>query len=59
MALALVALCLRILGRSVQDVEERLAGDVDRIERIGNLHTMAMAIYALEAGRHGARALRV
>ena len=59
MALSLVALCLRIYGKPVDDVEQRLAEDVDRIDRIGNLHTMAMALYALEAGRHQVRAFRV
>ncbi len=59
MALSLVALCLRIYGKPVDDVEQRLAEDVDRIDRIGNFHTMAMALYALEADRHQIKALRV
>jgi hypothetical protein len=40
-------------------VEQRLAGDVDQIERTGNLQTIAMTLYALSAVNHGAHALRV
>jgi hypothetical protein len=37
----------------------RLAADVDRAERIGNLHALAMMLYALTAARHGLRAVHV
>ena len=59
MALALVAVCLRLFGKPDDDVQQSLADDVDRIDRIGNIHTMAMALYALEADRHQVKALRV
>ena len=59
MALALVAICLRLFGQTDDDVQQALANDVERIERIGNLHTMAMALYALEADRHAVKAFRV
>jgi len=40
-------------------LDERLAGDTDRALRIGNLHAMAMMVYALTAERHRVRALTV
>jgi hypothetical protein len=59
MALSLTLLCFRIYDRPGDDVEARLAGDVDRAERIGNLQALAMLVYALSATQHGAKALRV
>ncbi len=58
-ALALTAVCLRIYDRPAQDVEERLAADADRAQRIGNLQGLAMMLYALTSDKHGVRALRV
>ena len=58
-ALAMAAIALRIHGQPVDDVEVRLAGDVERAERVGNLHALAMMLYALTADRHGLRALHV
>ncbi len=59
MALGLTAISLRLHGRPVDDVEERLADDVARAERIGNLQTLALALYALSGSRHHMRAFRV
>jgi hypothetical protein len=59
MALALTALCLRIYDLSAGDVEERLAADVDRAERTGNLQALAMMLYALTVNKHNAAALRI
>jgi hypothetical protein len=59
MALSLAAICLRVFNRSAADVDDRLAAGVDRIERLGNLHGIAMALYALAAERHDVRAFRV
>src|SRR5207244_1145876 len=58
-ALALTAIALRIHDVVVDDVETRLAGDIERAERMGNLQALAMMLYALTAERHGAKALRV
>jgi hypothetical protein len=57
--LAMAAIALRVHGQPVDDVEVRLAEDVDRAERIGNLHALAMMLYALTATRHGLRAFHV
>jgi hypothetical protein len=59
MALGLTAISLRLHGRPAADVEERLAGDVERAERVGNLQTLAMALYAISAEQHQVRAFRV
>lgn len=59
MALALAAVSLRLFGLPVDDVDEHLAADVERAERIGNLQALAMALYALSAPRHDVKALRV
>lgn len=62
MALALTSLCLRIYDRPAADVaaiDEHLAADVERAERIGNLMALSMALYALSADQHGARAFRI
>lgn len=58
-ALSLAALALRIAGRETDDVEERIAGDVSRLIRGGNIQAMAMACYTLSAPEHNAAALRV
>lgn len=58
-ALALASVALRIYGVAADDVDARLAEDVERAERVGNLQALAMALYALSAERHGGRALRV
>ena len=47
MALALTAICFRIYGLTGDDVEARLADDLDRAERMGNLQALAMMLYAL------------
>jgi hypothetical protein len=59
MALAMTVLCLRIYGRPADDVEERLAGDLDRAQRLGNLQALAMMLYAGSAPRHQAKAFRI
>ena len=59
MALALTAIWLRLAGSPADDVDARLADDVDRAERVGNLQVLAMMLYAMTAARHAARALRV
>src|SRR5688572_1897262 len=59
MALSLTAIWLRLYGLPGDDVEARLAGDLERAERVGNLQTLAMMLYALTADRHGASAFRV
>jgi hypothetical protein len=59
MALALTSVCLRLYRLPADDVEKRLADDVDRAERLGNLQSLAMALYGVSAPQHEARALRV
>ncbi|MES1256316.1 MAG: hypothetical protein ABUS56_11940 [Acidobacteriota bacterium] len=58
-ALGLAAMALSIYDRDVTDVEDRLAADVERAERIGNLQTLAVALYALSSSRHQWKAMRV
>ena len=58
-ALALASLALRVYGRATDDVDQRLVEAVPTSERLGNLQAMAMAVYALTAGRHNVEALRV
>jgi len=58
-ALALTAIALRIYDVPADDVDARLAEDVDRAERMGNMQALAMTLFALTAGTHDARALRV
>jgi hypothetical protein len=58
-ALAMATIALRVHGQAVDDVEVRLAADADRAERIGNLHALAMMLYALTADRHGLTAFHV
>ena len=57
-ALALAAIGLGVNGIEANDVEARLAGDLDRVERIGNLQAMAMMLYVLTADRHRMAAFR-
>jgi len=59
LALALTAVCLRIYGLSPDDVAARLAADAPRAERLGNLHTLAMMLYALTMNDHNAAAFRI
>ncbi len=62
MALAMASLCLRAYGRPAEEidsVDDRLAADLDRAERVGNLMALAMALYALSADRHLVQALRL
>jgi hypothetical protein len=59
LALALTALAFRIFDLPADDVESRLVNDADRAERLGNLQTLAMMLYALSAPTHGAGALSV
>lgn len=58
-ALAMAAIALRIYDQPVDDVEVRLAADVDRAERVGNLHALATMLYALTASVHGVKSLRL
>ena len=59
MALGLATIALRLHGRPVEDVEERLADDVARAERMGNLQSLALALYALSGARHQMKAFHV
>ena len=59
MALALTAIWLRLYGLPADDVEARLADDLDRAERVGNLQALAMMLYALTATEHQVKAFRV
>ena len=59
LALALTALCCRIFDAPARDVETRLREIAGRTAFLGNLHVRAMALYALTAASHGAKALRV
>jgi hypothetical protein len=59
LALALTALCCRIYDAPARDVEARLGELAGRTGFLGNLHVVAMALYALSADSHGAKALRV
>lgn len=59
MTLALVSLTLRLFGVPADDVDERLAMAVSTSERSGNLHTVAMALYALTGERHQGAPFRV
>ncbi len=57
--LGLSAICLHLYGRPTGDLDERLAADMARAERFGNLQALAIALYGLgAAGQHGG-ALRV
>jgi hypothetical protein len=58
-ALSLAAIALRMYGVGVDEIDRALAGDVDRAERLGSLHALAMMLYALTASSHDVRALRV
>jgi hypothetical protein len=59
LALGLTAVALHIYGRSATDVLDRLAAIArDAVER-GDVHAMAVALFALTLDRHDARALRV
>lgn len=58
-ALALASLCLRVYGENVDAVDAQLAEAVTTSERLGNLHAIALAAYALTGDRHNAEALRV
>lgn len=59
LALALTALCCRIYDAPARDVEARLREVAGRTAFLGNLHVVAVALYALTADSHGAKALRV
>ena len=59
MALALTAICFKRFGVTGDDVEARLADDVERAVRLGNLQTLAMTLYALTLDRHEGQAFRV
>ncbi len=58
-ALALASIALRIHGLPVEDVDMRLADDVDRAVRLGNVHALAMMLYALSSSMHGGKTLRL
>ena len=58
-ALSLASLALRVYGLPVEDVEARLAEDVDRAIQLGNVQALAMMLYALTAPTHGVKALLV
>lgn len=59
MSLALVSLCLNLLGVPTQSVDEVLAGTAERAAVSGNLLATAMALFALSFDRHGGDILRV
>jgi hypothetical protein len=59
MALSLTSLWLRLYGLPTDDVDARLASDLERAERGGNLQTLAMMLYALTADRHGVKTFHV
>jgi hypothetical protein len=59
MALSMAAIALRLFGRAVENVDERLSAVVERAEQTGNIQTLAMVLYALSAEQHGVRAFRV
>jgi hypothetical protein len=59
MALGLTAIALGLQGQDVEDVHAHLAGDVERAERIGNLQSLAIGLYALSGARHQMKAFRV
>jgi hypothetical protein len=58
-ALSLAAIGLRLYGQPVDDVERHLTDDIDRAMRVGNLHALAMMLYALTADRHHASGFRL
>jgi hypothetical protein len=58
-ALALACIALRAHDLPVEDVEARLAADVDRAERVGNLQALAMMLCALSASAHAVKSLRL
>jgi hypothetical protein len=59
LALALAAMCARIYGEPMPDVETRLRRLAATTAFLGNLHVTAMALYALLAETHGLKAFRV
>ena len=59
MALGLTAIALGIYGIPVGDVTEALAAEWRRARFIGNLHVMALALYAVTGARKGYEAFRV
>ena len=59
MALSLTAICLRIFGVATDAVESRLREQAARADFLGNLHVTATTLFALDATRHRADALRV
>ena len=59
MALALSSICLTVYGESADSSRRLIAPQVESGAFLGNLHLTAMALYALTAPEHGARAFRV
>ena len=59
MTLALVSLCLRLYHVPTDDVDDRLAEAVAHSDDRGNVHAIAMALYALTADQHHGDSLRV
>jgi hypothetical protein len=59
LALGLTAIALRMHGRAVDDVRERLAGICQDAADRGDVQAMAVALFALTLDRHDAKALRV
>jgi hypothetical protein len=58
-ALSLTAIALHVHDRTTVAVEARLAEDVDRADRLGNLQAIAMMLFALTLEAHRAEVFRV
>jgi hypothetical protein len=59
LALALSRICLGVYGIEAHDVEAAIAREWDRSAFIGNLHTTALALYALTGAKSNFEAFRV
>jgi hypothetical protein len=59
MALGLSAIAMRLFGRPAADIESAMLANIERAERLGNLHALAIALFALTAQHHGAHALHL
>jgi hypothetical protein len=58
-ALGMTIVALHLHGRKVDDVRDRLTEIASRSASRGDVHAMAVALYALTIDRHDAKALRV
>jgi len=59
LALSLAAIALRVYGKPVDDLDARLSAGIDRAERLGNVQSLALMLYALTAADHRVQALRL